>query len=526
MRTCIVFVCAFLLSWAAACQNIDSLKRLLSDANNETEANLYFRVAAAYYSHGQLDSATYYSKVGFDRAARRNDSVAMAKMGRILAMMLRSLGEPDSAIEVCRRVLPIAEQRDMKEEKYILHTLGVCLTFKGDYHEALAIQFRSLVRRQRDGDTAEIAVALNGVGFVHYKLSNYPQALKDFHACLRLLNRMEDSNGASMLRISIGLCHAYLGAVDSARYYVDLVRNACGDECAERVVMHSDFAYGVIAAFEDQNLVAKTHFEKSFRIAKSLGDVRMQLDNIEFLAEILLKEDSPRAAIAWLEVAETAIGNSSPFKLELTKIYTRLYEAHRALGDLERVVLYQEKYIAVRDSTYNEELANGLAKVEANYLERGNRAQLALQAEVIELNERIMESQRNKNIMTSGLAIALIIAIVLLVMAFRRKRRANVLLDARVRERTAELEANRNSLWRQYRELELAADRSSREMRNRLMTSLGLCALGQTGLRDPKTIQCLSELERALTEMLNSLEQRQSNDLMIMNEKEVGDGGR
>ena len=136
---------------------------------------------------------------------------------------------------------------------------------------------------------------------------------------------------------------------------------------------------------------AKAYFRKSYNASKEKNDTRFQLDNIDYLAQIYIKKGEWDQALALLKKAESVILDGSSYNLETIKIYAQFSKAYRQKGDFQKTALYQEKYIALKDSIYSEELTTNLMKVEADYLERENKAKIAAQEQVLLLNREIIK---------------------------------------------------------------------------------------------------------------------------------------
>jgi hypothetical protein len=191
--------------------------------------------------------------------------------------------------------------------------------------------------------------------------------------------------------------------------------------------------------------------------------------------------------------------------LELIKIYKTLYTLYEDTKDFQKVAQYQQKYIQLKDSIYNEELTRNLMRVEGEYLERENTAKIKAQNEILSLNEAIIFRQR---LVTIFVGIA---AVLLVVLAFdhykhnQRKRLANQLLELRVRERTRELELNRDSLQRTMDERSVVFRKVSMDARAALATVKGLCSLGLSDEDSANHRQYLRKIELTSEELLRIL---------------------
>ena len=138
-----------------------------------------------------------------------------------------------------------------------------------------------------------------------------------------------------------------------------------------------------------------------------------------------------------------------------------LFTLYSSSGDYKKVAQYQQKYIQLKDSIFNEELTRNLMKVEVEYLERENNAKIETQNEILALNQAVILRQRVVNAFVGVIAFLLVIVAVILVRMNRIKRTANQLLEQKVWERTRELEQNRDVLLRSLNERDVVFQKVS-----------------------------------------------------------------
>jgi len=91
--------------------------------------------------------------------------------------------------------------------------------------------------------------------------------------------------------MNISLCYSQLNDFERAQNSLVESLNICGPHCPDYAMIQIDYARGFV--FLGLNLYdkAEAEFLKSYVYSKTVGDVRMQLDNIYFLAEIYIKQN-------------------------------------------------------------------------------------------------------------------------------------------------------------------------------------------------------------------------------------------
>ena len=382
----------------------------------------------------------------------------------------------DSCLSLGKTILPTIRKYQQPDLSRVLNLIALCHSFRAEYDKALQFHLESLTLRRQAGDLGQVAISLNNIGLLFYKLKNYHKAVRYFRESLKLKNQANDTWDMEFLKINIGLTHANLGNLDSAQYFTTAALEVCEPDCSTPVKMHSEFSRGLIAFIAKNNKQAEKHFLNSYDLAGALQDERMQMANIDYLSDIYTGEKMTRTAIEFLCRAENLTRNieihCTP---EILKIYKHLYQAFSKEQDFTNMARYQAKYIALKDSVYNEELTINLMKIQSNYLERENEARLASNARVLSLNGKIIRYQRTLAICVIGFAILLIVVTAVLIRTNRREKTLNRTLDKKILERTRILEERGGMARKLVIERRLAVTRSMRRIKALLATIEGLC---------------------------------------------------
>jgi len=486
-------------------QNVDSLKRCLPIVQHHEKSELYFSIAADYHARRKIDSAAHFARAGFNHVIKSNDSIAIVRLGWIFGGMLQELGKIDSAIIICKIALDIAEQYRRPERRSILNQLGICYTLKAEYDKALKFHYRALTL---NSSAKQQATSYLNIGFVHYKLCNYQYAIHNYQTALRLNRQDHSTHDLDILYINIALAHAASNQPDSAQVYLNLAMEQCRTGCRDHVTMQADFAQGVILFNQKKYREAKVHFFNSKQRAESYNDTRLFLDNTHYLADILMLEGRVHDAIILLQKAEKIVhSKSTPFRLELIKLYDRLADAYRTTKDFQRVAHFQQQYISLRDSLYGEELTNKLVAIQAEFLERENTAMIARQSEMLALNQSIIKTQYRFNILVGILALLALTFIAFLIKAFQRKKRVNTMLDQRVRDRTRELEQNHTLLLQTIRQHEIIIDRISNGIQKTLKSAMGLCNVAMAETNDSRARDSIERVQQCIGQLTKLVQQ-------------------
>ncbi len=222
----------------------------------------------------------------------------------------------------------------------------------------------------------------------------------------------------------MSLCYGYKNNFTEAKNFVKQGFSVCVKNCSDRFLLHAQFSLGIIS-FEQRNFhEAETQFLKSYALAKKLNNERFQLDNIVYLLRIYISRNQMKEAENYLAEAESLITLGTPYSPEMIDIYSQLFSLYSRSGNLEKVAFYQNKYIALRDSIYNDALTTNLMKLEAEHLEKENKARIDSQNKILELNEEVIFRQKFLNIFIGVIAILLVALAILLVKSNRAETKS------------------------------------------------------------------------------------------------------
>jgi hypothetical protein len=398
--------------------------------------------------------------------------------------------------------LPIAKRNCYDVvAKHLLNSIAILFSFEARYDLALKYHFESLELRQRVGDKFEISVALHNIGLVYYMLSNPDKALSYYSKSLMLRKEINNVVDVDHLLLNIALCHIQKKEFDIARKFVDEAFLLCTSSCSEAFLTNAYSILGTIN-FEERNFSKAEYFLlKSYSIAKTVKDVRIQFDDGLMLSKIYIERKQARLAEKFLMEVEALAKTDFKYRRELVETYSQLMRLYNNSNDLKKRIYFQGRYIALRDSIFNEEVTTRLMTAESDYIERENKARIEAKNKIIDLNEEIMFRQQVGNIAFFLVALLSFTLVVILARRNRAKQIANVLLDQKVSERTSELRMNQELIQRAHEEKALLIQKTVSEFHGLIATIKGLGILGQKETDISKSKDCWARLHTTINEL-------------------------
>jgi tetratricopeptide (TPR) repeat protein len=408
------------------------------------------------------------------------DTLQIVRSIAINASILRRQGLLDSAGSLYRKALAIANSKAYNEQrKNILNSLGLLYTLEARYDIALKYHFESLKLRQQTPDALEISVALHNIGLVYYKLSNFDKALNYYEGALISKRQADSELDIDFILLNIGWCYIQKKEFHTARKYIDAAFSACGSNCSDTFFTDAYLMIGTIALDQREYSEAEKYFCDSYALAEKNTNVRYLFENMSSLSELYIATDKILRAENYLLRAEKLAEIDERYRLELANLYRQFSDLYGKTNNFKKKIYFQDKYIALKDSIFNEEVTVNLMKAESDYIERESKAKVEAQAEVMKLNDEIIFRQVVANIAFALVAVLAVALAIILARRVRAKQNANLMLDRKVIERTHELRVNQEVLQRALEEKALVVHKVTSELFGSIATSKGLCFLGR-----------------------------------------------
>ncbi|MDZ4714628.1 MAG: tetratricopeptide repeat protein [Cytophagales bacterium] len=461
---------------AAQSPKVDSLLHALETNTTADRAEMLWGVAYELYDVDNA-SALDYCRRAYDQALPKGDSLQIVKIGTTYGQLLRRMDKVHESIEVSSFLLPVAKRHGFRKYTKMLHnSLALTHTFMEHFDKALYFHSESLSMRRAEGDANEIAVTLNNIGVLYYKVGDYRLALQNYKEALRI-----DTKGHRVIVLgNIGLCYAHLKEYDSALFYLDNNLILAENEKRTNDILRAEFGLGLTYFKLKDFETAEQHLQTSLKLAIEEGSQRFQIDNLKFLALLSLKQDKLEQCELYLRrIDEMPALTAYPgAQADVRKDWADLQFAK---GQFRSAGINYRKYIELKEAVVGKEMNNRLRMAHTEIAQQESNSRIEAQAQIVGLQEEVIGRQR----WVIGLSTALAMLgggfALVLVKTNRRKSRINDLLNRRVRERTAELEQERDASRHAQNEQSLAVQKATRELSASLATLTGL---SQAAARD------------------------------------------
>lgn len=464
---------------------LDSLENVVRGARNDVEKYNALHALAAHYIGAGNEKALQIVEEAEVVARRSGDTLCSFKVRRLRGQILFRLGRPEEGLAAVRPSLddPNLVKYD-NEHLGALHTVAICHLVMSKFDSCLKYQFQTLHLSKKVRDYEYVAYSLMNIGIIYYKLNSHKKALPFMLRSYELHDSLKIADFSPPMNIS--LCYTNLGDFDRSEEMLAKSREVCGPECPPAAKIHINFASAQLFFARNEFEEAERAFLASLKLSEQVKDYRLVLDNICSLARIYIRRNELATARIFLERGERVITAGAPFNMEKIKIFELLADLYLQLEDFKKTSFYQSEYIKLKDSVYNEAVTANLMKIESEFLERENQARIEKQRAVISDNEQTIERQAWLNMVVGFVSIMTIISTIFFYRSYRLKKDMNILLEARVRERTSAIELEVGGLMKGLKERELLMKRLMQAVGESVKSLKGMSSIARNDLRSPE----------------------------------------
>ena len=290
-----------------------------------------------------------------------------------------------------------------------------------NYPEALKNFYASLKLWEQLGNKLEISHVLQCIGELYFFQDRYTEALDNFTASLKISEEILNK---------VGLAHSYQSIADISfkrgNYADALSKYFEALKIFKEMNMNGSaaFAYsGVAKIYEEQAAIAtsngdhitaeskladalKTHFT-SIEFAEKAGDIGGLTYYYAYTASVYIKLNDLVEAKKYADKS-LQLSKELPTKDNFEKSYAALAELDSAQGNFKEAFNHYKIYISYRDSIVNEESAMKSLMHKTQYESEKNEA--LLQAKQAKINAR---QTRTRNLQYTAIAVFLLLAVFL-----------------------------------------------------------------------------------------------------------------
>ncbi len=277
-----------------------------------------------------------------------------------------------------------------------------------NYYSALANFFEAL-KFYNTKNSQRSRYSYKTIGNIYYNLHNYAKSNQYNKAFLTQCLLAKDTPSALDASILLAQTYIELNKIDSAKYYLSLLKTAVNDSLDNTLVFAYYQKVGLIHYLENNFSEAETNFKKALTFTTDPMHSATKAYILGFYARNELKRGNTSKAkmIAdeYLLIAET-----NNIKNHLVDAYATVSDCYQKIGNTPKALEYLQKSVVIKDSLLTEtnlRQANTLASIYEVEKKEKEILKLQSQSEIQEVNLK-KESFLNKILFGGALALIII----------------------------------------------------------------------------------------------------------------------
>lgn len=419
-----------------------------------------------------LERAKHYAIMATEFSEKNKNGLLFLRSANATGFVFQRLNVFDSAAIYYYKALDVCLKEGHTDRLHLIYNdLGSLYERLDRYDSALYflnLSYEAAVATNKFEDQSN---AKNNIGLIFYHINSYEEALSNLVQAkdIRLNNNITFDIEQNYLNIAIVLND--MGRYKEALINLEKVREFCGNGCSSKILAGLYYGLGYSKFKQDIKQEAYEEFVKAEKYAREIGSKETIANTLYHLALYSLEAKNFVDAKDKLMEVEDLTADLNLYRLQ-KDVYYYLSLVYENLNDLGNVVYYKDKYIALKDSLFNEKLANNVREIEIQAAKR--------ESDQI-IYQKDLELKRSRTILalSVGIALLLVAVIVLIYRALAFNRNLKNILKRQVELRTNELQASYEEIQKSYHEYDYLVYRTAHDIKGPLATLIGLTEIAR-----------------------------------------------
>lgn len=369
------------------------------------------------------DQAMSYGEEALELSKKTKDSVNISRSLRLMAGVHYYRGDYDQSLDFNLLALEIAliiSDSALINNGY--NNIGLLYYDLGSYQTALEYLLRSLAMKKKIKQVYGYATTLNNIGLVFEKISNFDEARKNFYEAHEMAIQTGNQAQEIYSENNIGITFLKERRFDQAmKYFRSASKLAKKTENINWGAV-SMRGIGEILLYKEDYDSAEYYFNQSL-ISSQIIEDKKGLAEVYFLfAKLFYNKKEYDQAIDFLDKSQQ-MAKQIRIRQQLI-INLGLYaDIYKMRGDDSNTILYQKKYIGLKDSLFQDIALRNLSLVPLKIKEEEDRVKYSNQ-------KAELKSKDLKNTLYAVILLSTTPLIVFLIILLRKNNKKNEALRA------------------------------------------------------------------------------------------------
>ena len=416
--------------------NLDSLKRVLLAAPDDTNKVLQLKDLSYRYLKVKLDTSFILSKKSIEISKQLNYSYGYANALNQMGLVYKYMAKYDSALYYYKQSLILFDSLKIDSERAsVLNRMGNVYKRYGEFDKSIECFLSGLNIYQNLKDSICMSAVINNLGVLYYDMGYNDKSLEYYFLNLNIRKKINQKSNIHIVYMNIANVYSKKGDDDKAvEYYklaLDFLENS--DNKYDRLLLLHNIgtSFEVTGKLND----AKKYYLQAISIEKEIGEKEMLVFSLQGLGNILVKTGHISEGLKYLEESYRLANQIKDIRKQ-HRLSKNLYQVYEQNDEFKKGFKYLKHFIAFEDSIYNLEKKKQIVELEQKYEAEKREQQIVFlekerEIQKLELTKNEIETKQ-KSFQRNVFIISTIIVIGLLIYFVRenrkRKKRNNLLI--------------------------------------------------------------------------------------------------
>ena len=429
---------------------IDSLERIIKTSGDqkniiETKSALFINL---FLAGNEKKGLTYYTDA-LSSATKINYQKGLALLYNNYGTYLYNKNEFDSAAYYYKLTNKISSEIGDKE--LMLKSLSNIASIEfmnGDYVNALNHYNKGLKIENELGYEEGSVISINNVGFVYNALAMDEKAYSTFLKAEKIYTKKNKLSSLLYSYDGLSITYIRLKKPDSAIYYGKKYLDAAEKLNDLYAMGYALDNLGSLHRNIKKNQEALAYFKKASSIYEKIDDYRLGMTIYANLSQLYLNMKDTLNANKCLEKM-MQFENKFKIGVDRRSFYPFFAQIAYVKKDYKKAYDYLHTYIAVKDSSYNIEVAQQINEINTKYqTDKKEKENLLLQKENEKRNQELQSQKTVSNYLIAIIALGILMFVGAVAM-FKKINRINGELQIKNKD----IEEKNNTLTEQKKEI-------------------------------------------------------------------------
>lgn len=372
---------------------------------------------------------------------RKHDSLYVVELNQLASDYLKI--NPNASRRIALHTSEVSQQINFKRGyARALTVIGNSFWYEGIYD--LAQNYYLLAARQYQiiGDSVGLGQAYNNLGEVYKRMGEYNKALDFLHQAVQLKKR--DSSTYAITWYNMGELYNMVGKYEEAKRYFHLALTQALKDKNQRVTGYAYWGFAISALREKKYTEALDYFNRAERLFRMLNETRLVCQMYQDMADVFIQLKDYKQAEHYLNQSQQLSALIRVPDLMVTNYY-KYAQLDSSRGNYKAALRYMYKYNQLKDSVFNLIKSEQMARLQMAYeTENRERENQRLRAS----NAANQAQIRFQRFVIASIAVGLLLTVSLSWILLRQRRRI-MKVNRMIREKSAEIERQKNELQQQ-----------------------------------------------------------------------------